>query len=108
MYSFYPTKNVGGIGDGGAVVTADGELIDRVTRLRAHGMADQYVHVDVGQNHRMSELEAAWLRLQLTGLRDDNARRAAIARRYRAIGARARLAGRPHRPRLPPVRGARR
>jgi dTDP-4-amino-4,6-dideoxygalactose transaminase len=85
VYSFYPTKNVGGIGDGGAVVSADGELIDRIKRLRAHGMAGQYVHVDVGQNHRLSELEAAWLRLQLTGLRNDNARRAAIARRYRAI-----------------------
>jgi dTDP-4-amino-4,6-dideoxygalactose transaminase len=84
VYSFYPTKNVGGIGDGGAVVSSDGELIERVRLLRAHGTSGHYVHTAVGQNHRLSELEAAWIRLQLVGLRSDNARRAAIARRFRA------------------------
>ncbi len=47
-------------------------------------MTEQYVHTEISQNHRMSELEAAWLRLQLPNLADDNRRRAAIARRYRA------------------------
>ena len=65
VYSFYPTKNVGGIGDGGAVVTPDADLATTVRRLRAHGMIEQYVHIEISQNHRMSELEAAWLRLQL-------------------------------------------
>jgi dTDP-4-amino-4,6-dideoxygalactose transaminase len=83
VYSFYPTKNVGGIGDGGAIVTPDHELADRARRLRTHGLTDGYVHIDISQNHRMSELEAVWLQLQLPSLRRDNARRAEIARRYR-------------------------
>ncbi len=82
-YSFYPTKNIGGIGDGGAVATADPALAAAVRRRRVHGMTEQYVHVDVSQNFRMSELEAAWLRLQLPSLAADNARRATIARHYR-------------------------
>ena len=83
-YSFYPTKNLGGIGDGGAVVTADGEIADRVRLLRAHGMTAQYVHEAVSQNFRMSEIEAAWLRLALPALAGDNERRRAIAAHYRA------------------------
>ncbi len=83
-YSFYPTKNIGGIGDGGAVVTADVDLAATLRRLRTHGATEQYVHVDISQNHRMSELEASWLRLQLPSLGDDNRRRAEIATRYRS------------------------
>jgi dTDP-4-amino-4,6-dideoxygalactose transaminase len=83
MYSFYPTKNLGGIGDGGAVTTDDSTLAASVRRRRVHGMTEQYVHVDISQNHRMSELEAAWLRLQLPHLGADNERRRAIARHYR-------------------------
>ncbi len=66
-----PTKNLGGIGDGGAVVVDDAALAGRVTTLRAHGMTAQYVHESVSQNFRMSELEAAWLRLGLESLDDD-------------------------------------
>lgn len=83
-YSFYPTKNLGGIGDGGAVVSADGDLLDRVRRLRVHGMTAQYVHEDVSQNFRMSEIEAAWLRLGLPLLDAANERRRDIVARYRA------------------------
>jgi dTDP-4-amino-4,6-dideoxygalactose transaminase len=83
-YSFYPTKNLGGVGDGGAVVTDDLELADRVRRLRVHGMSEQYVHVEISQNHRISELEAAWLRLTLPFLAADNERRRAIVAAYRA------------------------
>ena len=104
-YSFYPTKNLGGIGDGGAVVTDDDELAARVRRLRVHGMEGQYVHVDRSQNFRMSELEAAWLRLGLAGLADDNDRRRAIAARYRSVDGLT-LAGRPLAPRPPPGRAA--
>ena len=83
-YSFYPTKNLGGIGDGGAVVSHDPSLIDAVRRLRVHGMTARYVHESVSQNFRMSEIEAAWLRLRLRGLTAGNARRRDIAARYRS------------------------
>jgi dTDP-4-amino-4,6-dideoxygalactose transaminase len=82
-YSFYPTKNLGGIGDGGAVATDDPAIAERVRRLRAHGMTQQYVHEWVSQNFRLSELESAWLRLGLPTLADDVAARRRIADRYR-------------------------
>jgi dTDP-4-amino-4,6-dideoxygalactose transaminase len=82
-YSFYPTKNLGGIGDGGAVVTNNADLAERVRILRVHGMTAQYVHEYVSQNFRMSEAEAAWLRLALPHLTDDVQRRRAIVDRYR-------------------------
>ncbi|MEP7204516.1 MAG: DegT/DnrJ/EryC1/StrS family aminotransferase [Ilumatobacteraceae bacterium] len=83
-YSFYPTKNLGGIGDGGAVVTDDADLADRVRTLRVHGMTALYVHEYVSQNFRMSELEAAWLRLALCELSADVDRRRAIVAQYRS------------------------
>ncbi len=83
-YSFYPTKNLGGIGDGGAVCTDDDVLAATVRRMRVHGMTEQYVHVDISQNFRMAELEAAWLRIALDALDDDTRRRNAMARHYRA------------------------
>ncbi len=85
VYSFYPTKNLGGIGDGGAVSTRDDDLAASIRRRRVHGMTDGYVHVDVSQNFRLSELEAAWLRIQLPHLEAGNARRAEIARHYRSV-----------------------
>lgn len=91
-YSFYPTKNLGGIGDGGAVVTGDPDLAACVRRLRAHGLSadpsNPYLHTEVAQNFRISELEAAWLRRVLTGLDSGNARRRAIAELYRAAAPR--------------------
>ncbi len=82
-YSFYPTKNLGGIGDGGAVVTNHSDLAERVRRLRVHGMTAQYVHEVVSQNFRLSEVEAAWLRLALEDLTADVDRRRAIVATYR-------------------------
>jgi len=82
-FSFYPTKNLGGIGDGGAVLSADADLLERVRRLRGHGMTQQYVHEWVSQNFRMSEVEAAWLRLGLPLLDGWNERRRDIVTRYR-------------------------
>lgn len=82
-YSFYPTKNLGGIGDGGIVLTDDAETASRLRRLRVHGMTEQYVHIDIAMNARMSELEAAWLRLVLPDLNEGNERRRNIAGRYR-------------------------
>lgn len=89
-YSFYPTKNLGGIGDGGAVVTDDGELASRVRRLRAHGAVDGYEHVDVSGNSRLSEIEAAALRLGLARLPEWTLRRREAAGRYRAAAPSAR------------------
>lgn len=85
-YSFYPTKNLGGVGDGGAVVTADADVAEHIRRLRVHGMRRgvTYVHDEIAVNSRMSEIEAAALRLLLAGLDDGNARRREIVRRYRA------------------------
>jgi dTDP-4-amino-4,6-dideoxygalactose transaminase len=84
-YSFYPTKNLGGIGDGGAVVTGDADLAAQLRRLRAHGQErpGTYEHADVAGNSRMSELEAAALRVGLTRLEGGNARRRMIATSYR-------------------------
>jgi len=83
-YSFYPTKNLGGIGDGGAIVTDDLELAARIRRMRVHGLTEAYVHTEISTNARLSEFEAAWLRIARRELDADNARRAAIARAYRA------------------------
>jgi dTDP-4-amino-4,6-dideoxygalactose transaminase len=82
-YSFYPTKNLGGIGDGGAVVTSDEQLADAVRQLRVHGMSALYVHDEISQNFRMSEIEAAWLRHALGALTEHNERRRHIAALYR-------------------------
>jgi dTDP-4-amino-4,6-dideoxygalactose transaminase len=82
IYSFYPTKNVGGIGDGGAVVTQREDVAAAVRQLRVHGMVEQYVHTTVSQNFRMSELEAAWLRHALRDLAAGNERRRQIVRHY--------------------------
>jgi dTDP-4-amino-4,6-dideoxygalactose transaminase len=81
-FSFYPTKNVGALGDGGAVVTGDDALAEKLRSLRQYGQADRYHHVDHGVNSRLDELQAALLRAKLPHLADDNARRNAIADRY--------------------------
>jgi dTDP-4-amino-4,6-dideoxygalactose transaminase len=83
-YSFYPTKNLGGICDGGAVVTDDAALATELRLLRAHGVTDAYVHTRVSTNARLSDLAAAALRVGLPRLAADNERRRAIAASYRA------------------------
>jgi dTDP-4-amino-4,6-dideoxygalactose transaminase len=82
-YSFYPTKNLGGVGDGGAVVTDDDDLAAQVRLLRAHGLTEDYEHTAVSGNSRLSELEAAALRIELRRLPAWNERRRTIARAYR-------------------------
>jgi dTDP-3-amino-3,4,6-trideoxy-alpha-D-glucose transaminase len=86
-YSFYPTKNLGGIGDGGAVVTDDDALAAELRLLRAHGVQPDgpaYEHIRVATNSRMSEVEAAALRHRLPSVRAGNDRRRQVAERYRA------------------------
>src|SRR2546428_9814529 len=67
-FSFYPTKNLGALGDGGAVVTNDRALADRITRLRNGGQTDRYRHVEAGVNSRLDEIQAAILRSRLPRL----------------------------------------
>ncbi|TWO67930.1 DegT/DnrJ/EryC1/StrS family aminotransferase [Caenimonas sedimenti] len=82
-FSFYPTKNLGALGDGGAVTSPDARLADRVRALRQYGWSAKY-HVSErgGRNSRLDELQAAVLRLKLGHLERQNAERRAIARRY--------------------------
>ncbi|MCX8062048.1 MAG: DegT/DnrJ/EryC1/StrS family aminotransferase [Anaerolineales bacterium] len=81
-FSFYPTKNLGGLGDGGAVVTNDKEVADRVRLLRNYGSQIKYRHDVKGFNSRLDELQAAVLRVKLLYLDDWNDRRRKIAERY--------------------------
>jgi dTDP-4-amino-4,6-dideoxygalactose transaminase len=81
-FSFFPTKNLGGWGDGGALVTSHEELATRVRRLRAHGAVEPYVHGELGRNSRLDALQAAVLLAKSRHFEAWQARRAAIARRY--------------------------
>jgi dTDP-4-amino-4,6-dideoxygalactose transaminase len=83
-FSFYPTKNLGAIGDGGMVTTSDQALALRLRRLRQYGWDEARQTEDVGLNSRLDPLQAAILDAKLPFLDKDNARRAAIAARYRA------------------------
>ena len=82
-FSFYPTKNLGALGDGGAVITGDAQLARRIRLLRNGGQADRYHHEIVGVNSRLDEIQAAVLRARLPLLRSWTARRRALAAQYR-------------------------
>jgi dTDP-4-amino-4,6-dideoxygalactose transaminase len=82
-FSFYPTKNLGALGDGGAVITNDASLAERIRRLRNGGQSDRYHHVEAGINSRLDEIQAAILRAKLPGLAGATARRRALAAAYR-------------------------
>ncbi len=81
-FSFYPGKNLGAFGDGGAVTTNDESLADRIRQLRNYGSKVKYEHVERGVNSRLDELQAAFLRVKLRALPSWNARRAEIAKQY--------------------------
>ncbi len=84
-FSFYPTKNLGALGDGGAVVCGSEAVAARVRQLRQYGWAKKYHSaVPDGRNSRLDELQAAFLRVKLPHLDGWNARRGAIAARYQA------------------------
>jgi dTDP-3-amino-3,4,6-trideoxy-alpha-D-glucose transaminase len=83
-FSFYPTKNLGALGDGGAVITRDAALADRVRQLRNGGQRTRYDHNRLGVNSRLDEIQAAVLRTRLPRLQAWTARRRELAARYRA------------------------
>jgi dTDP-4-amino-4,6-dideoxygalactose transaminase len=101
-FSFYPTKNLGALGDGGAVVTDDDALAERVRALREYGWRERYVSDITGMNSRLDELQAAILAVKLRALDADNQRRAATADAYDSglaglpLGLPARRAGASH------------
>lgn len=83
-FSFYPTKNLGAFGDGGAVLVSDSEAESRVRELRQYGWRHRYISEEPGFNSRLDELQAALLRVRLARLDADNAHRRRAAERYLA------------------------
>ena len=81
-YSFYPTKNLGALGDGGAVASNDAALAEKVRLLREYGWHERYVSQYAGMNTRLDELQAAILRVKLKHLPVENARRRELAKIY--------------------------
>jgi dTDP-4-amino-4,6-dideoxygalactose transaminase len=83
-FSFYPTKNLGAIGDAGALVTNDPRIDQQARMLRNYGQVNRYEHHEIGMNSRLDELQAAILRVRLNWLDEFTARRRQIAIHYRA------------------------
>lgn len=81
-YSFYPGKNLGCLGDGGAVTTNDSELAKVIFSLRNYGSNKKYYNEYIGVNSRLDELQAGFLNLKLPNLNSDNQKRRAVAKRY--------------------------
>ncbi|HSI05161.1 MAG TPA: DegT/DnrJ/EryC1/StrS family aminotransferase, partial [Myxococcota bacterium] len=81
-FSFYPTKNLGAIGDAGAITGPSGETLERARRLANHGRLGRYEHAEPGFNSRLDSIQAMALSLKLRHLNDWNARRGAIAAMY--------------------------
>lgn len=84
-FSFFPTKNLGGYGDGGMVVSTKESLADRVARLRLHGAGTTYYHDEVGINSRLDTIQAAVLRVKLRHIEEWNDERRLAADRYKAL-----------------------
>jgi len=83
-YSFYPTKNLGALGDGGALTVTADDMAARAKRLRNGGQGDKYHHIEFGVNSRLDEIQAAILRERLTRLPSWTETRRTLARQYRA------------------------
>lgn len=81
-FSFYPGKNLGALGDGGAITTNDAQLAERLRLLRNYGSREKYRHEEAGYNCRLDELQAALLRVKLRHLQQENDERAAVAAYY--------------------------
>jgi len=83
-FSFYPGKNLGSLGEGGAVTGTEPALLETVRRLREHGQSSKYVHETEGYNGRLHAIQASFLRIKLAHLDEWNARRQRVAAWYRA------------------------
>ena len=81
-FSFYPTKVLGCYGDGGMITTNSDALNDHIRRLRNHGAAKPFIHVEIGMNSRLDEIQAALLRLKLRTIKNDIAGRQQVAAEY--------------------------
>jgi dTDP-4-amino-4,6-dideoxygalactose transaminase len=81
-FSFYPTKNLGGCGDGGAITTNDPEIAAKLRVLKEHGQKNRYIHEEIGVNSRLDAIQAAILQIKLRYLDIWNQKRQAIASRY--------------------------
>jgi len=81
-FSFYPTKNLGAYGDGGAILTQDAALAARLRRLRFYGQDSRYTYVERGTNSRLDDIQAAILRVKLRYLDEHNSERRTIAKTY--------------------------
>jgi dTDP-4-amino-4,6-dideoxygalactose transaminase len=84
-FSFYPTKNLGGLGDGGAITTHDPSLYEKLRALRQYGWDDNRISQRPGWNSRLDEIQAAVLRVKLARLEESNQRRIQIARTYHEL-----------------------
>jgi dTDP-3-amino-3,4,6-trideoxy-alpha-D-glucose transaminase len=84
-FSFYPTKNLGALGDGGAIITNDADIAEQVRRMRNGGQSPRHHHVEPGVNSRLDELQAAVLRARLVRLPAATRRRREIGRLYRRL-----------------------
>lgn len=83
-FSFYPTKNLGALGDGGAIITKDDTHAANLRRLRNYGQTSRYYHAERGVNSRLDEMQAALLRVKLKHLDEHNSRRREVAALYNA------------------------
>ncbi|GAB6280613.1 MAG: DegT/DnrJ/EryC1/StrS family aminotransferase [Thermovirga sp.] len=84
-FSFFPTKNLGGYGDGGLLTTSSSEFMTRIRSLRVHGSGKQYFHDEVGLNSRLDEIQASVLRIRLRHLETWNEERRMVNDRYLAL-----------------------
>lgn len=84
-FSFYPTKNLGGAGDGGMVTTNDDELAERIRLLANHGMKPRYYHSEIGINSRLDAIQAAFLSIKMRRLNEISEARRANAERYHRL-----------------------
>ncbi|MFK7969766.1 MAG: DegT/DnrJ/EryC1/StrS family aminotransferase [Bacteroidia bacterium] len=83
--SFYPSKNLGAFGDGGAIFTQDDKLGERIQTICNHGSKERYYHIDIGVNSRLDAVQAAILEVKLKHLDEYNAARRAVAAQYNAL-----------------------